>query len=587
MKRKHRFLDTAVFLLVLLSLALCVFPASAATPSLNTDLLLRASAIDTALTEAFADTKDEMLALAEEYRAGTKTPTDANGDPADAAEAIAFLEETAARLPQLQAETYALAIVEHAYESVYIGTYQSMEALAPDMARILAYSFDLDKLTSKKLVGDALIRAYMIAVGDKYASYFNEDEYAEYTEDTNAAYGGIGVTVTQLDNGYVEVIAVTPDSPAEKAGIRLGDVIVGVEGEDFVKLGYSTAINMIRGKEGEAVTITVKRGEDTFDITLVRATVTEYTVTYKMLSADDGKIGFIRISQFDAGTFEQFAEAYEALSKAGAEKFVFDVRNNLGGRLDAVLAVLEYILPEKSDVPLIRMQYKSQSISYSSVFDYIGKDAELKAMYAKAKNHEITAPIAVLCNEFTASAGELFTSCLMDHGAAKIFGTVTYGKGMGQTGLSLSDIYANGGMDAAYTREAIFYVSTFYYAPPVSENYEGKGITPDVKVELSEEAKEVHFYKLSEDMDNQLKAATDYLATHEGVPPISDDGTSQGSDGKSAVLWVLFGVLLTTTVALTVFFAIALCRERAKKEDLFERVNAAPQPSENGENENK
>lgn len=587
MKRKHRFLDTAVFLLVLLSLALCAFPASAAAPSLNTGLLLRASTIDSALTEAFADTADEMLALAEEYRAGTKTPTDANGKPTDTAEAIAFLEETAARLPHLEAETYALAIVEHAYESVYVGTYQSMEALAPDMARILAYSFDLDKLTSKKLVGDALIRAYMIAVGDKYASYFNEDEYAEYAEDTAAAYGGIGVTVTQLDSGYVEVIAVTPDSPAEKAGIRLGDVIVGVEGEDFVKLGYSTAINMIRGKEGEAVTITIKRGEDTFDVTLVRATVTEYTVTYKMLSADDGKIGFIRISQFDAGTFGQFTEAYEALSKAGAEKFVFDVRNNLGGRLDAVLAVLEYILPEKSDIPLIRMQYKSQSISHFSVFDYIGKDAELKAMYAKAKNHEIKAPIAVLCNEFTASAGELFTSCLMDHGAAKIFGTSTYGKGMGQKGLSLSDIYANGGIGAAYTREAIFYVSTFYYAPPVSENYEGKGITPDVKVELSEDAKAVHFYKLSEDMDNQLKAATDYLATREGVPPISDDGTSQGSDGKNAVLWVLFGVLLTTAVALTVFFAMALCRERAKKEDLFERVNAAPQLSDNGENENK
>ncbi len=580
MKGKHRLLYTAVFLLVILSIVACAFPSSAQT--LNPWLLARADTIDAALTEAFHQKSEELLALAEEYRAGTKTPTDSYGNPLDKNEAIAFLEATAERLPLLKADTYALAIVENAYESVYVDTYQSMEALAPKMADILVSLFDLTKLTSETVVGDALIRSYMLAIGDKYASYFDESEMAEYEADNQAEYGGIGVTVTQLEDGYVEVLDVTPDSPAEKEGVRVGDVIVGVNGEDFAKIGYSAAINMIRGKEGESVTITLKRGEETFDLTLTRETITEYTVTYKMLSLGGGKTGFIRISGFDEKTFTQFAQAYEALRKAGAEKFVFDVRNNPGGRLEAVLGILEYILPEKEDLPLIRMEYKAKSVSYFSVFDYIEKSgggASMKATYAKAKNHQIDAPIAVLCNEFTASAGELFTSCLKDYDAAVIFGTSTYGKGMGQSGYQLTD------GTKAYKRFAVFNISTFYYSPPLSENYEGKGITPDQTVDLSEEAKAINFYKLSEDMDDQLKAATDYLATREGVPydPEREEPKDENGGGGRTALWVLFGILSATTVALTVFFVLALSREGKKKENLFERVSAAPEQSENGE----
>ena len=573
MNRKHRLFRTAVFLLVFVLTVLSVFPTSAA--SLNTGLLVRASAIESALSAAFEEKAVALSALADEYRAGTKAPTDEDGNPLNTAEAIAFLEGVAAKLPTLKADYYALAIVENAYENEYIGAYKSFASLSPDIADILVTLFDLDKLSSEDTVRDALIRSYAIAIGDTYASYFNESEYAEYMADTEAKYGGIGVTVTQLEDGYVEVLSVTPDSPAEKAGIQLGDIIVGVEGEDFVKIGYSTAINMIRGKEGEAVTITVKRGESTFEVTMVRETLIEYTVTYKMLS--DGKTGFIRISQFDEGTFAQFVEAYEALGTAGAEKFVFDVRNNLGGRLEAVLGVLEYILPDKDGAPLIRMQYKGKSVSYASVLEYIEKTSDsgdMKRAYAKAKNHEITAPIAVLCNGFTASAGELFTSCLKDYGVAKVIGTTTYGKGMGQTGYYLTDYYANGEKNITYYKEAVFNLSTFYYAPPVSDNYEGKGITPDLVVELSKEAAATNFYKLSEEMDGQLSAAKEYLAEKNGVtyvPPAEEEPTS----ALSIILWTVFGVLATVTAALIAFFIVALYRQRKETEALSPPKNKA------------
>ena len=570
MNRKHRLFRTAVFLLALVLTLLFVLPVGAA--SLNAGLLVRASAIESALTVAFEEKAEELILLADEYRTGAKTPTNQNGDPLDTEEIVPLLENAAAKLPTLTADYYALAIVESTYESEYVGAFKSFATLSGDIADILVAFFDLDKLSTEDIVRDALIRAYAFAIGDFYANYFNESEYAEHVADSNAEYSGIGVTVTQLEDGYCEVLSVSPDSPAEKAGIQPGDIVVGVEGEDFAQIGYSAAINRIRGKEGEAITISIKRADTTFELTLVREKLVEYTVTYKMLS--DEKTGYIRISQFDEGTFEQFTQAYAALTAQGAERFVFDVRNNLGGKVEAVLGVLEYILPKKDGVPLIRMQYKNRSINYGTVFEYIEKSAKpasekqaLKRKYSAAQGHHIDAPIAVLCNGFTASAGELFTSCLQDYGVAEVIGTTTYGKGMGQTSYYLTDYYANGGSSIAYSKEAIFNVSTFYYAPPISDNYEGKGITPDRVVELSEEAAKINLHKRSEEMDGQLLAAKQYLAEEKSgasVAPSEEDNTAE------TVLWSVFALLATVITALCTFLIVMLVRERKKKETFFE-----------------
>lgn len=590
MNRKHRLLTFAVFLLLLCSFILSAFPVSAEDSLLlgtHAGLLAKGQTIENALTVAFLQKANEMEMLADEYRAGIKLPTAQEGGAAAKDEVADLLEDEAARLRTLTFDSYALAIVDNAYENEYVGAYKSMVTLADEMTDTLVTLFPLEALTTELLVSDALIHAYMRAIGDTYASYFNEEEFAEYKADTEAQYGGIGVTVTQLEDGYVEVLAVTPNSPAEKAGILLGDIIVAVEGDDFVELGYSAAINRIRGEEGKSVTITVKRGNDTFDVTLVRTTLTEYTVSYKMLSAGDGKIGYVRISQFDEGTFLQFVEAIDALGRQGAEKFVFDVRNNLGGRLEAVLAVLEYILPEKDGMPLIRMEYKSETISYKTTAEYLsdnGADKDTVKQYAKAKNHQIDSPITVLCNGFTASAGELFTSCLKDFGAARIIGEKTYGKGVGQTGYKMTDYYAYAGKNITYFREALFNITTFYYSPPLSENYEGVGITPDVEASLSEEATKINFYKLTEEMDDQLKAATDYLATQGGVPYVPSSDGEEGDLILSIVLWTLFSILALVIAALVAFLVGAAVIEKKKKQQFYASYDAARQGGDDSEN---
>jgi carboxyl-terminal processing protease len=496
---------------------------------------------------------------------------------------IAEMRADASALRLLSPSTYELAIVDYGYETRYVGAYRTMASLAKDMTDILVSSFYLDRLSDESSATDALIYCYMSAVGDRYASYYNEEEFAAYMADNAASYGGIGVTVTQLQSGYVEVIAVTPGSPAEEKGLAIGDLIVAVEGEDFVVLGYTAAINKIRGENGTDITITVERNGERFDVTMTRKTLTEYTVTYKMLATDE-KIGFVRISQFDEGTFGQFRDAITALNTAGAEKYVFDVRNNPGGRLDAVLAVLDYILPDGTGTPLIRMQFKDETVSYNSVFEYIDGSDDLEALYADAKNHQITAPIAVLANGYTASAGELFTSCLSDFGVAEVIGTTTYGKGTGQSGFYLTDYYAyvaDGEQEMTYYKEALVNISTFRYSPPISDNYEGIGITPDREVELSKEAAAVNFYKLSEELDNQLGAAISYLTERVGVPNGAVN-TEEPTNIMPVILWTLFSVLAAVAVGLSIFLIIALRASKGGADDSFfsEEGNTRPEDGE-------
>ncbi len=557
-QRKKRFLCFAAILLVLLSVFSCAPVYAGANPELNQ----RSDAITAALETAFEAKADALDVLAAEYIAYDTVLKDEDGNAIDMDAYISSLLTDALLFRSYEADGYELAIVEDLYEDIYIGTYTSVSALSDEIADYFADTFYLDRLTDRATVTDAVIYAYQRLVGDKYASYYNEETFAEYQADDAAEYNGIGVTVTLLESGYAEILSVTPDSPAERAGMEPGDVIVGVDGEDFALIGYSAAINRIRGESGTEVSVTVRRADTDITYTMKREKLTEYTVDYKMLASGDGKIGYIRISQFDEGTFGQFKTAYEALGKAGAEKYVFDVRNNPGGRLDSVLAVLEYILPDDTGLPLLHMQFKSGTETYYSLFEYIEDSKELGDLYKDAKDHEITAPIAVLCNEFTASAGELFTSCLMDFGVAESYGTVTYGKGTGQTGYYMTDYYAYNGESISVYKEALVNVSTFRFCTYKTPNHEGTGITPTHTVTLSEEAASVNFYKLTEENDDQLAAAVAALSAKEGKPYEEKTGFFEGD----VLLWILFGILAAAVVALSVLLAVLLIRKKNERD---------------------
>ena len=237
-------------------------------------------------------------------------------------------------------------------------------------------------------------------------------------------------------------------------------------------------MNLVRGEQGTYAKLTVLREGQELEFSVMRDEVVNQTVYFRMYSKDS-RIAVIRISQFEEATPEQFESALEQAKKAGARAYVFDVRSNPGGELNSVASVLDMLLPEG---PIIRLQYKDSSKNAQ-----INSDAEC-----------LEAPMVVLCNGSTASAGELFSAALKDYKLATLVGTKTYGKGTMQNLITLSD-----GSGIAIT--------TAYYLPPFSENYHGIGVSPDVELDISSDLKNVSVSKYTDENDNQLHAAIDIL----------------------------------------------------------------------------
>lgn len=391
--------------------------------------------------------------------------------------------------------------------------FRSYDELYDELRAYLAAHYRVRRIVTRDVATAVAVSCYTAVLGDRYASYYLDSDYESFMNSDNGMYVGIGVTVTQSEEKYFDVLSVAKDSPAQEAGILPGDLVIAVEGQSVVELGYYESINRIRGEEGTTVTITVRRGDTDTDFTVRRAKLIEYSVEYEMRR---GNIGYIRITSFDGATFGQFKAAYDALEAAGAESFLFDVRNNPGGDLDAVLAVLEYLLP---DGPIVSLRYKSgEKNTYSSVYDFVAPGHSRYQRYnelmPQGSAHSVgDKPIAVLCNENTASAGELFTSAIRDYAHdrkvnARIIGTTTYGKGVGQNGYGVGQnglgSYGTPGID-------LLMLTTFYYDPPCGENYNGVGITPDEECPLPEEVRNINLYRLTEEQDTQLLRAYELL----------------------------------------------------------------------------
>ena len=388
-----------------------------------------------------------------------------------------------------------VSAAESAFAQYYIGNYRTVSACILEIFDTIVANYYFERVEEAELATTIFINSYISVLGDRYGYYYDPASYGDYTEDINGEYSGIGVSVTLNADGYADILTVFAGSPAEEVGLLPGDLIVGVGDADFAEIGYQEAINRIRGEVGTAVTLTIERDGERFTFTVTRRKVTEITVEHKML---EGSIGYIRITSFDDRTYEQFVEAHRALETAGARAYVFDVRNNPGGTLTSVVAILEYILPEGD---IVHLNYKDprNDRTIDSIFD-------LSISYMDGTNreyyegHVIATPMVVLANGNTASAGELFTSSLKDYGVATVLGDKTYGKGVGQSSFYISD----DGSAIALT--------IFSYDPPVSANYDGVGITPDRAVSLSEEAARKNLYKLTYEEDAQLQAALSHLA---------------------------------------------------------------------------
>ncbi|MBQ3125702.1 MAG: S41 family peptidase [Clostridia bacterium] len=341
------------------------------------------------------------------------------------------------------------------------------------------YYNDLDD----EQLNEYILRGYVAGTGDRYGDYFNTEEYELLTADTNAEMQGIGVSVIfNTDYGLIEVISVMPDSPALEAGVEPGDLIVyvGEEKESVAELGYTMAVSKMQGKAGTTAVFTVLRGDnytETVEFSIVRGYVTEVSVLSHICTTDP-TVGIIKITGFDLGTPDQFKAAVEELKAAGATRLVFDVRYNPGGDLTSITNILDYLLPEG---PIIR------------TVDKAGNEETISS-----DKNELVMPMAVLANESTASAAELFTSALQDYEKAVFVGKTTYGKGSMQSIIRLGDGSA-------------IKLTTRMYFPPFSESYEGVGIVPDLDVDMSEAVADKNIYKITDDEDTQLQAAIKWL----------------------------------------------------------------------------
>lgn len=325
-------------------------------------------------------------------------------------------------------------------------------------------------------VEDMRVGAYkglLDGLGDPYTCYYTKEEYDDLMESTQGIYCGIGAVVQQnTKTMYITIVKPYVDGPAYNAGMLPGDIIYKVDDVDVTGMEVDNVVSMMKGEEGTVVKVTVVREgvSDPIELTITRAKIEIETVEYEML---DNKIGYVQVSGFDEPTSGQFKEAIKDLQTQGMKGLVIDLRDNGGGLLTTVVDMLDYILPEGMIV------YTEDK--YGNKEEYRGTDADVLDM-----------PMTVLINGNSASASEIFAAAMQDYDAATLVGTTSFGKGIVQSILPLTDGSA-------------VKITIARYFTPRGVCIHGVGVTPDVEVELDDALKQL--VVIPHDKDNQLQTA--------------------------------------------------------------------------------
>ena len=343
---------------------------------------------------------------------------------------------------------------------------------------------ELRALVDEKFIGeidwaaaeDSAAAGMVAGLGDRWSYYMSAERYDSYLEQMNNAYVGVGITVTEREDGYIDVVEVVKGGPAERAGIEAGDILTHADGIDLATLTMDESTGIIKGEEGTTVHLTIRRGEITWEMDVKREFFEVTVASGQMLTED---IGMVTIENFDGRCADETIDAIESLMDQGAKKLIFDVRNNPGGYKRELCAVLDYLLPEG---PLFRSEY------YDGTEQVDESDADC-----------LDIPMAVLVNSESISAAEFFAAALDEYEAATVVGTQTIGKGYFQQTYRLSDGSAVG-------------LSVGKYTTPNGVSLTDVGITPDVVVEVSEELFwQIYYGNVDWTGDPQVLAAVEVL----------------------------------------------------------------------------
>ena len=350
-----------------------------------------------------------------------------------------------------------------------------VQAKAAEVQEIIETYFidDYDEDT----LADGAASGMVDATGDEWSYYLSADEVSAYEESMANAYVGVGITITEdAEAGGMRVEEVVSGGPAEEAGIRVGDLLLAVEGEDVLPIGIDGTRNLVRGEEGTRVNMHFSRNGSEYDVSVERRSIETPVVTGELL---DGSIGYVKIDNFDERSAAETIAFVKDLIGQGVKALLFDVRFNPGGYADELVKVLDYLLPE-GDL-------------FRSV-DYAGRE-EVDTSDASC----VELPMAVLVNEDSYSAAEFFAAALQEYEWATIVGSQTYGKGNFQTAFYLSD-------------GSMVNLSIGKYYTPGGKSLSETGVTPDVVVDLDDEQYALLYYNALEQADDpQFQAAIDTL----------------------------------------------------------------------------
>lgn len=330
--------------------------------------------------------------------------------------------------------------------------------------------YNVDSETLLNAIGQGVVSG----IGDPYAVYYSSSQYQKLLDQQSGDAVGIGVVLQEDSSGdYAAIVQVYPDSPAESAGLRQGDLILEVDGTSTRDLELAQVSDALIGEKGTTVNLTYRRNGSDATVEITRRQYSQSSVTSQVL---DGEIGYLRITSFESNTPSLLNDALNDLQAQEVRGLVFDLRDNAGGDTNSCMECLDQLLPEGV-------------LGYSRTSD--GK----RQILATSDSSEVDLPMAVLVNENTASMAELFAAVVRDYEKGDLVGNTTYGKGVLQTLYPLDDGSA-------------VQLTTAYFDPPASENFDGVGLTPDYEVDLGRDQLATMG---SLDGDDQLEKAVSVL----------------------------------------------------------------------------
>ena len=341
---------------------------------------------------------------------------------------------------------------------------------------IIQKNFALD-MADDAAMENGIYQGLVNSLQDPYSAYFSAEEMAEQKNRMDGVYYGIGAYVRYDSNvGFARLGEIFEGSPAQESGLKEGDLIIKVDDQYTKNMSLEDVIALIKGEEGTKVMLTIMREGDNeiYEFEVERREVPKQTVSYEML---ENKIAYIRISEFDKVTVDQFADAMATAKGSEMLGLILDLRDNPGGNLAAVIDVARKLLPK-------------------GLIVYTEDKAGERKDYTCNGENELTVPMVVLVNGGSASASEVLAGAIKDYGKGKLLGTTTYGKGIVQKYLGISD------------GSAVKLTTSKYYTPK-GNNIHGLGIEPDEELEMDYEQ------YLEKGYDNQLERAKEILVKGE------------------------------------------------------------------------